>query len=584
MARTAADTLIEDLIDWGVEVVFGLPGDGINGIMESLRTHQDRIRFIQVRHEESAALAATAYAKLTGRLGVCLATSGPGGLHLINGLYDAKLDGAPVLAITGHHFSDLIETYAQQDVDLTRVFADVSVFNARVNNPAHVANLGPLACRAALAERGVAHICFPTDIQSLHADDGPRARRDPPNHQSDVFARSAQLPDAGDLERAAALLDRGKRVAILAGQGALGCRQELEELAETLGAPIVKPLLGKGVVPDDSPYTTGGIGLLGTTPSDHVMRHCDTLLIVGSSFPYIEYYPKPGSAASVQIDIDPRRIGLRYPIQVGLVGDSRATLRELLPLLQRNGDRGFLEKAQSDMSDWRRSMDDQASRTDVPMKPQVVAAAVNRHLRDDAIVVTDSGTNTAWFARQIQLREGQDFAVSGTLATMACAVPYAIAAQIAFPRRQVVAFMGDGGFSMLMSEFATAAKYKLPIKVVVLKNDMLGQIKWEQIAFLGNPDYGVDLFPIDFVKVAEACGGHGIHVEDPLVCDAAVEAALASPGPVLVEAVTDPLEIPMPPSLTMQQARNFALAIARGEPAGASMAAGVIAERIREMV
>src|SRR5436305_119974 len=302
MGRTAADVLIETLIDWGVDTVFGLPGDGINGLMESLRTHQDRIRFVQVRHEESAAFAATSYAKFTGRLGVCLATSGPGGLHLTNGLYDAKLDGAPVLAITGHHYSDLIDTDAQQDVDLTRVFEDVAVYNTRVMNAAHVANVGPLACRTALARRGVAPICFPTDLQELDAGEGPRADRDLPGHESNVWAEPPGVPSAEQLRRDADVLNAGRKVAILAGRGALGARTELESLAETLGAPISKPLLGKGAVPDDSPYTTGGIGLLGTAPSQDALAGCDTLLIAGSSFPYIEFYPKPGAARAVQID------------------------------------------------------------------------------------------------------------------------------------------------------------------------------------------------------------------------------------------------------------------------------------------
>jgi len=502
MARTAADVLIETLIDWGVDTVFGLPGDGINGIMESLRTHQDQIRFVQVRHEESAAFAATAYAKFTGRLGVCLATSGPGGLHLTNGLYDAKLDGAPVLAITGHHYSDLIDTAAQQDVDLTRVFEDVTVYNTRVMNAAHVGNVAPLACRTALARRGVAHVCFPTDLQGQKADAGPRAPRDKPGHESNVPAGSGALPAAADVRRAADVLNAGERVVILAGRGALDAGDELERVADALGAPIVKALLGKGVVPDDSPYTTGGIGLLGTAPSEAAMRECDTLLIVGSSFPYIEFYPKIGGARAVQIDLDATRIGLRYPVEVGLVGDARRSLEALLPFLGRKSDRGFLERAQSGMTDWWTTMDQRAARMDVPMKPQVVAAAVGRHLRDDAIVVSDSGTITTWFARHIRARRGQLFSLSGNLATMACGLPYAIGAQVAHPGRQVVAFVGDGGFSMLMADFVTAVKHDLPIKVVVIKNDVLGQIKWEQMVFLGNPEYGVELAPIDFVKVA----------------------------------------------------------------------------------
>jgi pyruvate dehydrogenase (quinone)/pyruvate oxidase len=584
MARTAADVLIETLIDWGVDTVFGIPGDGINGIMESLRTHQDRIRFVQVSHEESAAFAACSYSKFTGRLGVCLATSGPGGLHLTNGLYDAKMDGASVLAITGHHYSDLIDTDQQQDVDLSRVFEDVTVYNTRVMNAAHVANVAPLAIRTALAWRGVAHICFPTDLQELDADDGPRAATDVPGHTSDVYARRAALPAESDVRRAADLLNSGSRVAILAGRGAIGAGDELERVADTLGAPIIKPLLGKGAVPDDSPFTTGGIGLLGTKPSEDALNDCDTLLIVGSSFPYIEFYPKPGQARAVQIDVDPTRIGLRYPVEVGLVGDGRRSLEVLLPHLRRKDDRGFLSRAQDGMREWWKLMEERESRTDTPMKPQVVAAAVNRALSDDAIVVSDSGTITTWFARHIRARRGQMFSLSGNLATMACGLPYAIGAQMAHPNREVVAFVGDGGFSMLMADFVTAVKYELPIKVVVIKNNYLGQIKWEQMVFLGNPEYGVELQPIDFAKFAEACGGTGMTIEDPRSCVDQVAAAMRTPGPVLIQAVVDPLEAPLPAKITREQATKFAESLVRGEPDRVAIATNAIGEKVREMV
>jgi pyruvate dehydrogenase (quinone) len=584
MTRNASDVLIETLVDWGVDTVFGLPGDGINGIMESLRTHQDEIRFVQVRHEESAAFAATAYSKFTGRLGVCLATSGPGGLHLINGLYDAKLDGASVLAITGHHYSDLIDTDQQQDVDLTRVFEDVTVYNTRVMNAAHVANVAPLACRTALARRGVAHICFPADLQTLDADSGPRSTSDVQGHTSDVYAAKAGLPDLGDLRRAAELLNAGSRVAILAGRGAIGAGDELERVADALKAPIVKALLGKGVVPDDSPYTTGGIGLLGTKPSEDVLNDCDTLLIVGSSFPYIEFYPEPGKARAVQIDVDATRIGLRCPVEVGLVGDARQTLAVLLPHLRPRVEHEFLDDAQKAMTDWWALIDERGSSTAEPMKPQRIVAEVGRQLRDDAIVVSDSGTITTWFARQVRARRGQLFSLSGNLATMACGLPYAIGAQIAYPERQVVAIVGDGGFSMLMADFATAVKYDLPIKVVVIKNDYLGQIKWEQMVFLGNPEYGVELQPIDFVKIAEACGGTGITIDDPADCASGVAEALARPGPVLIQAVVDPLEAPMPATVTRDQATHFAESILRGQPKGLEIARHALGEKIHEMV
>jgi len=343
---TAADVLVETLLDWGVEVIFGLPGDGINGIMESLRTHEEKIRFIQVRHEESAAFMACGYAKFTGRLGVCLATSGPGGIHLLNGLYDAKLDNQPVLAITGLQFHDLIGTFTQQDVALDKLFMDVAVFNERIMGPTHVENIADLACRTALAYHGVAHITFPVDLQEKEVKKRQASSRNIPHHTSDVYARGARLPDRADLERAADILNQGKKVAILAGRGALNATEELEKTAELLGAIIVKPLLGKAAVPDDSPYTTGGIGLLGTKPSQEALEDCDTLLMVGTSFPYIEFLPKPGQAKGVQIELDPKRIGLRYPVEIGLVGDSKNALRELLPLLKRKDDRKFLQAAQ----------------------------------------------------------------------------------------------------------------------------------------------------------------------------------------------------------------------------------------------
>ncbi len=582
MANTAADILIETLHDWGVEVVFGLPGDGINGIMEALRMRQETIRFVQVRHEEAAAFMACAYAKYTGKLGVCLATSGPGGLHLLNGLYDAKMDRQPVLAITGHHYHDLIDTHAQQDVDLDRVFEDVSVYNARMMGPAHVENVTDLACRTALAYQGVAHITFPVDLQEQAG--GERSRRNVPGHNADVHAQSARLPDEADLRRAAEILAAGRKVAILAGQGALQATDELEQLAEYLAAPIVKALLGKAAVPDDSPYTTGGIGLLGSKPSQEALEECDTLLIVGSSFPYIEFYPKPGQARGVQIDLDPARIGLRYPVEVGLVGDSRRTLQALLPLLQRTEERSFLATAQEGMTKWRALMEERGTRPDTPMKPQVVAWELGKRLSSTAIVSCDSGTITTWFARQIPARRGQMHSLSGTLATMGNGLPYAIAAQLAYPDRQCVAFVGDGGFSMLMAEFATAVKYELPIKVVVIKNNTLGQIKWEQMVFLGNPEYGCDLHPIDFAAFARACGGAGFRIEDPAQCGAVLDQALGTRGPVVVEAVVDPFEPPLPPKITAKQAMKFAESLARGEPNRGKIALTVLKDRVRELI
>jgi pyruvate dehydrogenase (quinone) len=584
MADTAGDVLVRTIIDWGVDTVFGIPGDGINGIIESFRKYQDQIRFIQVRHEEAAAFAACGYAKFTGRLGCCCATSGPGGIHLLNGLYDAKLDGVPVLAITGLQFHDLLHTDTQQDVELDKLFIDVAKYNNRVMGPAHMENVVELACRTALAYRGVAHVTVPVDFQSMPVKKSPRSPRNLPHHVSEIWADSAHMPAEESLRRAAQLLNSGKRTVILAGRGALGARKELEEAAEILAAPIAKPILGKACVPDDSPYCTGGVGMLGTRPSQEALEGCDTLLIVGSSFPYIEFYPMPGQARCVQIDLDAPKIGLRYPVEVGLVGDSIRILRRLIPLLDRRGERSWLEKAQQGKAEWTALMEERGTRQDMPMKPQVVAHELGKRLRDDAIIATDSGTITTWVARHMPIRGNQMFSVSGNLATMACGLPYAIGAQAAHPERQVVAVVGDGGLTMLMGELATAVKYRLPIKVVVIKNNTLGQIKWEQMVFLGNPEYVCDLQPIDFVQVARACGATGLHLERPEDCGPILDQALAAAGPVVVEALVDPHEPPMPPKITREQVMHFAQSLARGTPHRGKIAATVASDTVRELV
>jgi pyruvate dehydrogenase (quinone) len=572
MAKTAADILVERLIDWGVEVIFGLPGDGINGIMESLRTRQEQIRFIQVRHEEAAAFMACGYAKYTGKLGVCLATSGPGAVHLLNGLYDAKCDFVPVLAITGHTYHDLIGTHYQQDINVTALYTDVALYNQQITGAQHVTAVTDMACRRALAERGVAHLNFPVDLQEQTLKDDDASMMKTQEHTSSVWTKAALIPSAEELKRAASILNQGAKTAILCGQGALGAGELVEEIADRLAAPVIKALLGKAVIPDDSPLTTGGIGLLGTLPSELAMEECDTLLIVGSNMPYVNYYPKAGQARAVQIDADPSHIGWRYEIEVGLAGDARATLEALLPLIKRKSDRTFLETAQERMHDWKNLEKERASREDTPLKPQVVARALSDMINDDAIISVDCGTNTFWAARGIEIRRDQKFSVSGTLATMAPGLPYAIAAAVAFPERQSIAFVGDGGFSMLMCEFVTAVKYKLPLKIVIIKNNSLGQIKWEQMVFLGNPEYACDLEPIDFVKFAEACGGVGFRCERPEEVGAAIEAMLTADKPAIVEAVVDQFEPPLPPRVKTQQALHFAEALVRGEPNGSRIA------------
>ncbi|PZQ83494.1 MAG: pyruvate oxidase [Ancylobacter novellus] len=580
---TTADILIDTLIDWRVKVIFGLPGDGINGIMEALRTRQDRIAFVQVRHEESAAFMACAYAKWTGELGVCLATSGPGGAHLLAGLYDAKLDQAPVLAITGMQFHDLIETFTQQDVDLTRVFNDVAVFNTQVSDPAHMESVASLACRSALSKRGVAHLSIANDVQERALSEAKRSKRNQPGHVPNRWFEGRRLPTERDLDEAAALLNDASRVMILAGRGALGARDELERTADLLAAPVAKALLGKAVLPDEHPHTTGGIGMLGTLPSQEAMERCDTLLIVGSTFPYIEYYPKPGQARGVQIDRDGQRIGLRYPVEVGLVGDAGETLRLLNERLTRKADRSFLEEAQAGMARWREMMATSEAKTELPLKPQLVARAFGRQLPDDAVLVTDSGQNTELAARHIDMREGQAFGVSGSLASMACGLPYAIAAGFAFPGRPVFAVVGDGGLAMQLGEFSTAVRYRIPLKMLVIKNNMLNQIAWEQMMFLGNPQFGCELQPIDFAMAAEAMGGIGYSITNPEHVEDVLERAFAAEGPVLIEAVVDAAEPMMPPKMPADYAQNFRKALPQ-TPGREQIEAAIAEEPLKTMI
>jgi pyruvate dehydrogenase (quinone) len=581
MAKTASDALVERLIEWGVENIFGLPGDGINGLMEALRTHQEKIRFIQVRHEEAAAFMACGYAKYSGKLGVCIATSGPGAIHLLNGLYDAKMDRAPVLAITGQTYHDLIGTSYQQEVDLLALYKDVATFNQQVMGPGHVRTLVDQACRTSIAYRTVSHITVPIDFQEANLSEAEPSMHMVPGHTS-IIAKRAVVPLEEDLRQSAEVLNAGKKTVILAGQGALDATTELEELADKLAAPIVKPLLGKASVPDDSPFTTGGIGLLGTLPSELAMEECDTILMIGTSFPYMEYLPDNKKVRGVQIDHDASRIGLRFPVEAGLVGSAKETIRLLLPYLTRREDKSFLEKAQDRMKDWWKLMEEREARDTEPLRPQFVARTVNDMLSSTAIISTDSGTITTWAARSIRLKRGQMFSCSGNLATMAPGLPYAIAAKVAFPDRQSVAFVGDGGFTMLMGEFATAVKHNLPIVVVVIKNNVLGQIKWEQMVFLGNPEYGVQLHPIDFVKYAEACGGVGFHCERPDQVAPAIEAAMKAGKPALVEAVVDQFEAPMPAKVKLKQAAHMAEALARGEPNRGRIALTMFRDKLKD--
>jgi pyruvate dehydrogenase (quinone) len=559
-----ADIIAEALIDWNVNVIFGLPGDGINGFIEALRQRQNKIKFILVRHEESAAFMACAYAKYTGKLGACVATSGPGAIHLLNGLYDAKADNTPVIAITGTTYSDLMNSSYQQDVNLLQLYSDVAVYNAIINNPEQTEMAVDIACRSAMSQRGVSHLTIPIDVQEMRLK-GRYSRHKVGGHTSDVsipkFTSDPKL-----IEKAANILNSGERVVVLVGQGALGAGDEVIAVAERLGAPVVKALLGKAVIPDIHPVSIGGLGLLGTDPASDAMNEADTLLMIGTSFPYIDYLPKPGQAKGIQIDIKAEKIGLRYPVEVGLVGDSRLILAALHPLLWQKRNLDFLRSKQQAMKNWIDLLKERSTRTDKPIKPQVIAAAVSAELKDDAIISVDSGTITSWAARYINIRKGMKFSLSGTLASMACGLPYAIAAQIAFPERQSVAFVGDGGFTMLMGEFATAVQYDLPIKVVIIKNDILGMIRWEQMAFLGNPEFGVEFTPIDYTSFAEACGGKGYSIKEPNEVDSIMHEAMSDKKPAIIEAYADPFDPPMPPKVEMEFIRKLAESFTKGQP------------------
>jgi pyruvate dehydrogenase (quinone) len=435
-----------------------------------------------------------------------------------------------------------------------------------------------------LTRRTVSHITIPKDIQEWTSHDEERSKANVPKHSADLYAAAHPTPSQESLEAAAELINRGSKVAILAGAGCLKARNEVLQLAEKIAAPIIKPLLGKAVVQDDNPYTTGGIGLLGTAPSQEALQECDTLIIAGSGFPYMEFYPKPGRAKTIQIDIDPARIGLRHPVDVGLAGECRAVLQALLPLIRRKKDQEFLSSAQKNMKKWNRLMEERGTRKDKPMKPQVVTWTLNKLLDDDAIVSSDSGTIATWSARYIEMRGDMKFSLSGSLATMANGLPYSIGAAVAFPGRQVVCIVGDGGLTMLMGEIATLVKYKLPVKVIVIKNNVLGQIKWEQMVMEGNPEFGVELQPIDFAGIAKSCGAAGYTIEEPEQAKSILREALACKGPAVVQAVVDANEPPLPGNVTSEQAFKFAESLARGQKDSWKIIKTVLKDKIREVI
>lgn len=541
---TTADIIVDKLIAWNVEMIFSLVGDGVNPIFEALRKRKDRIKLITVRHEEAAAFMASGYAKCTGRLGVCLGTTGPGAVHLMNGLYDAAMEGAPVLAITGVIPHDLLGTKFTQEVDTVAMLRDVAVYNQQISGPVHAQTVVDLACRTALTLPGVAHITVATDVQQKPLSEDKHSEKGGHLTGSSTFMPRVDIPADNELEQAAEVLNSSSKIMILAGRGALHAREQVQEVAEKLGAPVAKALLGKALLPDDSPFTTGGIGRLGTLPSKEMMEECDTLLILGSNMPYLNYYPK--SAKAIQIDRDPRRIGLRYPVEIGLTGDVQATLKALLPKLKKQTGKSFLSLAQQKMKEWNKTLAKLETDQSSPIKPPFLVSEVARVIKDDAHIAIDTGAHTVFTARHLHIKPKQQITACGNLASMGPGLPYAIAAQLAYPGRQSVAMVGDGSFTMLMGEMATAVLYDLPVKIVIFKNNALAMDRFEQEE-IGARQYGIALHPIDFSKIAEACGAEGYKCSTPGDLHTVLTKAFASAKPCVIEVDVDPDAPPDPP-------------------------------------
>jgi pyruvate dehydrogenase (quinone) len=584
------DFLIERLTEWGVRRIYGYPGDGINGIMGAIDRASDRVEFVQVRHEEMSAFMACGHAKFTGEVGVCLATSGPGAIHLLNGLYDAKLDHQPVVAIVGQQARAALGGDYQQEVDLLTLFKDVAhEYVHMVSDPEQVRHLVDRAMRIAQAERTVTCIIVPNDVQTMDAVEQPEHAHGT-IHSGIGYARGRVVPHEDDLRRAAEVLNAGERVAMLVGQGALHATDEVIEVAELLGAGVAKALLGKAAVPDDLPFVTGSIGLLGTKPSYDLMTGCDTLLMVGSSFPYSEFLPEEGNARGVQVDIDGRMIGIRYPMEVQLVGDSAETLRALVPRLERKQDRAWREEIEDNVADWWRLMEERAMIEADPINPQRVFWELSPRLPDGCILTSDSGSAANWFARDLKLRRGMMASLSGTLATMGPGVPYAIAAKFAHPDRVAIALVGDGAMQMNgINELITVAKYwqrwsDPRLIVLVLNNRDLNQVTWEQRALEGDPKFEAsqDIPDFPYARYAELVGLKGVRVESPEEIATAWDEVLAADRPAVLEAVTDPEVPPLPPHISFEQARHFVLSVARGDSGRRAMIEQSLKAKLKE--
>ena len=574
MSQRTADFLLERLHENGVRRIYGYPGDGINAIVGALERHRDQIEFVQARHEEMAAFMACGHAKWTGEVGVCLATSGPGAIHLLNGLYDAKLDHKPVLAIVGQQARSALGGNYQQEVDLPVLFKDVAPeFCQMAHEPAQIRHLVDRAHRIALDQRTVTCLIIPNDVGEMPAQPEP-PREHGTVHSSPGWRAPRIVPAEDDLKRAADILNAGERVAILVGQGAIGAHEQVEAVAEKLGAGVAKALLGKAALDDSLPFVTGSIGLLGTKPSWDLMMGCDTLLMIGSSFPYSEFLPEEGKARGVQIDIDGRMLNIRYPMELGLVGDAKATLEELLPLLEHTSDRSWRESVERSVSEWWRLMEERAMQDADPINPQRLFWELNRYLPDDAILSSDSGSAANWFARDVKLKPTHLASLSGTLATMGPGVPYAISAKFAHPGRPAIALVGDGAMQMNgMAELVTAAKYyerwsDPRLIVLVLNNRDLNQVTWEQRVLSGDPkNPQTQTIPdVRFADFAKLIGLDGVRVETPDRIDAAWDEAFSADRPFVIDAVVDPDVPPLPPHITFEQARALMSALRAGDP------------------
>jgi pyruvate dehydrogenase (quinone) len=586
-----SDFIVERLSKWGVRRIYGYPGDGINGIMGALQRVEGEIDFVQVRHEEMAAFMACGHAKWTGEVGVCLATSGPGAIHLLNGLYDAKLDHQPVVAIVGQQARGALGGSYQQEVDLVSLFKDVAhEYVQLVTEPEQMRHVLDRALRIALAERTVTCVIVPNDLQG--EDVAEPAHEHGTIHSSVGYSRPRAVPSDADLERAAEVLNAGERVAILVGQGALHATDEVVDVAEALGAGVAKALLGRAAVPDDLPFVTGSIGLLGTRPSWELMTGCDTLLMVGTSFPYSEFLPEEGEARGVQIDLDGRMLGIRYPTEVNLVGDSGATLRALLPHLEDKSDRSWRERIDESVADWWRVLEDRAMNDADPINPQRVFWELSPRLPDNCILTSDSGSAANWFARDLKLRRGMMASLSGNLATMGCGVPYAISAKFAYPDRVAIALVGDGAMQMNgLNELITIAKYwerwsDPRLVVLVLNNGDLNQVTWEQRVMEGNPKFEAsqDVPDFDYSHFAEQLGLGGLRVESPDQIGSAWDDALAADRPFVLDVVTDPEVPPLPPHITFEEAKMFALAVLKGDPSRRRMIEQSFQDKLAEFL